>query len=189
MPRIYIADLHAYNNGKLVGKWVELPCEEEELDEVIAELSHDGMYDIAIHDSELPFDIDENDSPTRINEIIQYLEDNDIDLDSINNNINNYNLESALSQIRDIAYHLENKGNYSALELCDEYIDYDTANEMAKNQLESGGLARLYYFMGEVNFHSEDIYRINGYGNLESVTKESIEGLYEEVVDMLLSEI
>lgn len=36
MLKIYIANLGKYNEGELVGKWVELPC--EDLDEVLKEI-------------------------------------------------------------------------------------------------------------------------------------------------------
>ena len=36
MLKIYITNLGKYNEGELVGKWVELPC--EDLDEVLKEI-------------------------------------------------------------------------------------------------------------------------------------------------------
>lgn len=38
MLQIYITDLAAYNGGALVGRWVQLPCEEEELTTTINEI-------------------------------------------------------------------------------------------------------------------------------------------------------
>lgn len=53
MLKIYIANLGKYNEGELVGKWVELPC--EDLDEVLKEIEVvDGTAyeEYAIHDYE-----------------------------------------------------------------------------------------------------------------------------------------
>lgn len=67
--RIYIANLGKYNEGYLVGKWVDLPIDEEELENVYCEIkvghrNEDGEYtpyyeedgiiyeEVAIHDYE-----------------------------------------------------------------------------------------------------------------------------------------
>lgn len=56
--RIYIADLEAYNAGKLRGEWVDLPSYGE-LKDVVDRMSHGGRSDWAIHDYEAPFRIEE----------------------------------------------------------------------------------------------------------------------------------
>jgi antirestriction protein len=81
--KLYIADLAAYNAGKLVGQWVELPVDEEELDEIIDRLTHGGTQDYAIHDYEAPFKIGEYDSPYKLNELAEKLEDTHVPLDII----------------------------------------------------------------------------------------------------------
>lgn len=55
--RVYIANLGKYNEGYLVGDWFTLPVDFEEVKERIG---LDGTYEeYAIHDYELPFEIDE----------------------------------------------------------------------------------------------------------------------------------
>jgi antirestriction protein len=44
MIKLYIANLGKYNEGQLIGKWVELPITEEELNEVFAEIKL-GYFD------------------------------------------------------------------------------------------------------------------------------------------------
>ncbi len=73
--KLYIADLGAYNAGKLVGEWIELPMEEEDLNAVLKKLSRDGQGDYAIHDYEAPFSIDEHENPHKLNELAEKLED------------------------------------------------------------------------------------------------------------------
>lgn len=48
--KLYIANLAKYNEGELVGKWITLPTEEDELRETISDvLGTDEEY--AIHDT------------------------------------------------------------------------------------------------------------------------------------------
>lgn len=68
--------------------------------------------------------------------------------------------------------------------LFDDIIDYDLAEERAKFELESGGLLRLYYFLGTANIN-RDIFRIDAYGNLEDVTKTDLEDLKQEILDKI----
>ena len=55
--RIYIANLGKYNEGELVGAWFAPPVDFEEVKERIG--LNDEYEDYAIHDYELPFEIDE----------------------------------------------------------------------------------------------------------------------------------
>ena len=77
MLKIYIANLGKYNEGELVGKWVELPC--ENLAEVLKEIEVvDGTHyeEYAIHDYESDIDglqIGEYDNIFDLNEIAEKL--------------------------------------------------------------------------------------------------------------------
>ena len=66
----------------------------------------------------------------------------------------------------------------------EDIIDYDFAEEQAKSELENGGLLRLYCYLGDANLNS-DLFKINGYGNLESVYKEDLQNMKEEMLDMI----
>lgn len=68
--------------------------------------------------------------------------------------------------------------------LFEDIIDYDYAEEMAKWELEQGGLIRLYYFLGDANLNN-DLFRIDGYGNLTDINKEDLEDLQQEILDMI----
>lgn len=65
-----------------------------------------------------------------------------------------------------------------------EYVSYDLAEDIAKNELENGGLVRLYYFLGDANLNN-DMFRINGYGNLEDINKDDLEYLKDEILNII----
>lgn len=67
--------------------------------------------------------------------------------------------------------------------LFEDIVDEETAEKMAKHELEEGGLARLYCFLGDVNPNSESIFRIDGSGNLASVYKDDLEYMKEQILD------
>lgn len=66
----------------------------------------------------------------------------------------------------------------------EDIIDYDFAEEQAKYELENGGLLRLYYFLGNTN-PNDDLFKINGYGNLENVDIEDLKNMKEEILDTI----
>ena len=63
-------------------------------------------------------------------------------------------------------------------------IDYELAEMQAKNELENGGLIRLYYFLGDANLNNE-LFRINGYGNLEDIDIDDLNNMKEEIIDLI----
>ena len=64
----------------------------------------------------------------------------------------------------------------------EDMIDYDTAEEMAKHELENGGLIRLYYFLGNANLNNT-LFELDGYGNLEDITNDNLEYIKNEILD------
>lgn len=68
--------------------------------------------------------------------------------------------------------------------LFDDFIDYDLAEEQAKHELEQGGLVRLWYFLGNANLNY-DLFRINGYGNLENIDIDDLRCLKDNILDNL----
>lgn len=80
MFRLYIANLAKYNEGRLVGKWVDLPMCEDELQEKIQEILGNDE-ECAIHDYENDYGVrvSEYDSPFELNEVAEKLEEYDED--------------------------------------------------------------------------------------------------------------
>lgn len=66
----------------------------------------------------------------------------------------------------------------------EDIIDYELAEMQAKNELENGGLIRLYYFLGDANLNNE-LFRINGYGNLEDLDIDDLNNMKEEILDLI----
>jgi hypothetical protein len=56
---------------------------------------------------------------------------------------------------------------------------------MAKHELEEGGLARLYYFLWNVNFATETVYRIDWYWNLDEVKQDDLQCYIDEFKDYI----
>ena len=71
--RIYIANLGKYNEGELVGAWFTPPVDFEEVKERIG--LNDEYEEYAIHDYELPFEIDEYTPIEEINRLCEMVED------------------------------------------------------------------------------------------------------------------
>ncbi|HAP3026857.1 TPA: antirestriction protein ArdA [Enterococcus faecalis] len=77
--QVYISNLGKYNEGELVGAWFQPPIDMEEVKEKIG--LNDRYEEYAIHDFELPFEIDEYTSISEINRLcalVEEIEDTDI---------------------------------------------------------------------------------------------------------------
>lgn len=68
--------------------------------------------------------------------------------------------------------------------LFEDFITYDSAEDRAKWELEKGGLFRLYYFLGNANLNNS-LFKINGYGNLEDISKEDLDYLKEQILESI----
>ena len=66
--------------------------------------------------------------------------------------------------------------------LFEDIIDYDSAEERAKWELENGGLIRLYYFLGDANLNN-NLFKIDGYGNLKDIYIDDLTTLKEDILD------
>lgn len=62
-----------------------------------------------------------------------------------------------------------------------DFVDYDTCEMLAKQTLEQDGLIRLYYFLGDANFNN-NLFRINGYGNLVDIYTSDIDDLKDSII-------
>ena len=68
--------------------------------------------------------------------------------------------------------------------LFEDWIDYELAEEIAKRELEDGGLIRLYYYLGNANLNNS-LFRINGYGNLEDIDIDDLRELKSDILKEL----
>ena len=82
MLKIFITDLQAYNEGSLVGKWIELPLTAFELAQALSEVLSEGEAvsgtdnheEVFITDYEAEIAIDEYDDIYRLNELAEAME-------------------------------------------------------------------------------------------------------------------
>ena len=66
----------------------------------------------------------------------------------------------------------------------EDFVDYEIAEDIARDQLERGGLIRLYYFLGDANLNNS-MFRIDGYGNLEDVDITDLQFLKDEIIEYI----
>lgn len=81
---VYVANLAAYNAGKLIGKWMELPMDADDMHEELKNIcgtDEDGNIrdEWAIHDYEAPFFIGELENLGKLNDTVETLAALDID--------------------------------------------------------------------------------------------------------------
>ena len=82
MLKIFITDLQAYNEGSLVGKWIELPLTAFELSQALSEVLSEGEFvtktdnheEVFITDYEAEITIGEYDDIYRLNELAEAME-------------------------------------------------------------------------------------------------------------------
>ena len=71
--KVYVANLGRYNEGELVGAWFTPPIDEEEMAERIG--WNEDYEEYAIHDFELPFDVDEYTPISEINRLCEAIQE------------------------------------------------------------------------------------------------------------------
>ena len=104
---IYLTNLGKYNEGSLIGEWVSLPVNEDELNEVLKRIGINEEYEeyfITDYDSDIPgLYIGEYDSLSELNEIAEQIED--MDPDCVEAAMYFYsNRQEALENVENIVY-------------------------------------------------------------------------------------
>ena len=100
-------------------------------------------------------------------------------------NADNWNYEEYYTEMRNATIdYMNDTQTWDFEEMFEDVIDYEIAEEQAKYELEQGGLVRLYYFLGDANCNN-DIFRIDGYGNLQDITKDDLDYIKEEIIDKI----
>lgn len=126
MLKIFISNLKEYNNGKIIGEWVSLPC--EGLEEVLNKISNNGNDELFISDYETDISnlkISEYDDILQLNEIAEEIDNlSDDEVIALQAYLEQYNdIEQALEEVR--------QGNYRIYYNCDnmEDVAYQAVNE------------------------------------------------------------
>ena len=123
---IYVTNLKEYNNGKIIGEWVSLPC--EGLEEVLNKISNNGNDELFISDYETDISnlkISEYDDILQLNEIAEEIDNlSDDEVIALQAYLEQYNdIEQALEEVR--------QGNYRIYYNCDnmEDVAYQVVND------------------------------------------------------------
>ena len=77
MFKVYIMNLGKYNEGSLVGEWLELPASEEETKETLDNISINDLYEeyiIADYENNFNFKISEYSNIEELDQVAEYLE-------------------------------------------------------------------------------------------------------------------
>lgn len=126
MLKIFISNLKEYNNEKIIGEWVSLPC--EGLEEVLNKISNNGNDELFISDYETDISnlkISEYDDILQLNEIAEEIDNlSDDEVIALQAYLEQYNdIEQALEEVR--------QGNYRIYYNCDnmEDVAYQVVND------------------------------------------------------------
>lgn len=77
MFRVFLTNLGKYNEGELVGKWIDLPISDEELKNVLDEIGINERYEetfITDYENDYDYRVDEYDSIEELNEFAEKVE-------------------------------------------------------------------------------------------------------------------
>lgn len=127
MLKIYVTNLRKYNNGKIIGEWISLPC--EGLEEVLDKISNNDNDELFISDYETDISglkIGEYEDILQLNEIAEEIEEmREDELIAFQAYLEQYanNMEQALEEVR--------QGNYRIYYDCDnmEDVAYQVVND------------------------------------------------------------
>ncbi|WP_139692301.1 antirestriction protein ArdA [Sporolactobacillus terrae] len=162
--KVYIANLGKYNEGELVGAWFTPPVDFEEVKERIG-LNHE-YEEYAIHDYELPFDIDEYTPIEEINRLCSLAEE-----------LEGTPIEEEMREIQNAFFgSFEEMVEHKDDIIC--YPDCDDMENVARYLLEESGT------LGEVTSHLQNYIDYEAYGRdleLEGNFLVTSHGVFEYV--------
>lgn len=121
MMKIYLTNLGKYNEGELVGEWVELPVSNEELQEVFKRIGINEEYyeEYFITDYECDFyEVEEYENLDTLNNIASQIEELDEEESKVVKA-----LMSELGYTLDEAIEKVNNGDYTIYNDCDNITD------------------------------------------------------------------
>lgn len=157
--RVYITDLAAYTQAFLIGKWVSLPMEEDELSQTIKEIliwGEEACSDENIHEEyfltdwegEEFFQVGEYTNVFKLNEEVAHFKELDLDDNQkkcvsflIENNIVS-NLDEALEKYEDVFIYEDMSFLDLAYQIVEEQYNLDELPQFVANYFDYDALAR-----------------------------------------------
>lgn len=119
--KVWVGNLGKYNEGNLVGRWIELPIDEDDLEKVLESIGIDNeeYEEIFIADYDIPFDakeLGEYTSIERLNEIAERYNDlEEYEKEVFNEISTDFKLDEAFDIVED--------GDYMIYSNCDDMGD------------------------------------------------------------------
>lgn len=181
--KIFVVNLASYNDGDTKGEWFDLPVEMEEIYEEIFdehELDENGQPhgDWAIHNSELPFEINEYESIEVLNGMSDEAQTSP-HLEEILDD--DYDINTVIGFADDMGQ--ENVG--------DDIISAEEMNDVVQAKLDDNenGWIGAKQFLNGIKDINADHFRIDGYANAENVPEDYAETVLSDVFDELKSNV
>lgn len=139
--KVYVTNLGKYNEGEIVGEWINLPATEEELEEVLNRIGINEEYFITDYENEFNYIVNEYDNLDELNDIAYKL-DNLTDyekeilkaglelwnFEEVFNNLDDFILMEDVNTDYDLGYYwIEESGCYNLDNLGNlrNYINYE----------------------------------------------------------------
>lgn len=159
--RIWYGNLRAYNEGRLVGKWIELPMDEEELkSEMLSITPEDEEYFLADWECGLEGFVSEYSNPFRLNQVAEEIEGlEEKDFIKVNHLVEycNYSLDDAICKVDDVIFYEGMSLKQVAEELVDEGC-FGELSEVALRYFDYEALARDLDCSGEYYSDSSGVF-------------------------------
>lgn len=173
---IYITDLAAYNNGHLIGEWVSLPMDEDDLNFKVAEILSLGAEvcgdteheEIFFTDNECDYmEIGEYGNIYHLNEIAAKMERMNDHFKKmtkflLSNNLVS-NLNEAIEEVENVIIHENATMEDIAYEYVNECYDLDSLPSIISNNIDYKSIARDMEIEGSYFEVDGDIYEYLGW--------------------------
>ena len=102
-------------------------------------------------------------------------------LESIKNLLENYNRYDAVREIIDLSY------DYDLDYYTEDIIEEAMIDELVQNRLYSSGWQGVACMLDKINYLNDEYYFINGYGNLEELTINRLQCIFNDMEKELLN--
>ncbi|CAA6803884.1 MAG: Unknown protein [uncultured Sulfurovum sp.] len=179
MLRVFITDLAAYNNGYLVGEWVNLPMEKEELELSIKDILSQGEkvckygsheeYFITDYEWEdvTVFSIQEYDNPYLLNEKLTLLTEkvDSVQYKNVKTLLENElveNFEDAIANVDKLIVYENSTMKDVAMQYIEEFVDLNGYHSLIVNHIDYEGIGRDLEIQGSYFKDSSDIFQYIG---------------------------
>lgn len=155
--KIYVANLGKYNEGEMVGEWINLPATEEEMEELLDRIGINEEYEeifIPDYENEFGYKVDEYDNLDELNDIAYKLDNLTTDeeekikaglelwsFEEVFDNLDDFILMEDINTDYDLGcYWIEESGCYDLdnLGMLRNYINYEAFGRDVRLETDGG---------------------------------------------------